>query len=304
MEERRLFEAIEQSDNDNYRRLNIPVASEASLYVDQMQATSHQGPKIKVAAIDLRTHKAFYKYQVRTSDNVNLELEGTIFWQVNDVAKMIKMTSDPAGDVWAKARSTLIGVISDTTLAVFMKEFNNIVDKAFMMSTSEAHEAGFYTRRGLEITNMELTKYAPIDEHTKTVLQNIIRQTVNRINDLQKQRSRNDVATEKLNMDILLEQNKTDLIETQALNSRLLAETRGSTAGTKEAMSIASFIDGLNETIPNATGRMELFKTQKILAATNKDTQQLATGDASLYVAPKDLDLRLQMPHESHAPEL
>jgi len=284
------------------RRLQtIPVADEKSLYVDQMQATTHSGPKIKVAAIDLRTQKSFYKYEVRTADNVKLELEGTIFWRVENIQDMIKMTSDPAGDVWAHARSTLIGVISDNTLADFMVNFNTLMGVAFNRSTTD----DFYTRRGIVLTNLELTKYAPVDEHTKTVLQNIIRQTVNRINDLQKQRSRNDVALEKLTMDIALEENRTRLIETEATNSRLLAEQKGTTAGTKEATSIAFFIEGLNETVPNATDRMGLFKQEKILESTNKDTQQLSSGEASLYVAPKDMELRLQMPHEaSHAPEL
>lgn len=275
------------------RRLQIPVADEASLYVDQLQATTHSGPKVKVAAIDLRTHKSFYKYEVRTSDNVQLDLEGTIFWKVEDVQQMIKMTSDPAGDVWAHARSTLIGVVSNTTLGNFMYNFHSLVDEAFELSTTD----DFYSIRGIRLTNMELTRYAPVDPHTQSVLQNIIRQTVNRINDLQKQRSQNEVAMEKMEMDVQLEENRTLLINTQAENSRLLAETAGATDGTKVSHEIRSFVDGLNETMPNQTGRLELFRQQKIYESTNRDTKQLATGEASLYVAPKDLDLRLQIPH-------
>merc|ERR1719203_2273706 len=100
---------------------------------------------------------------------------------------------------------------------------------------------------------------------------------------------------EKLGMDIRLEENRTKLIESQATNSRLLAETMGSTKGMRVATEIGSFINGLNETMPNSTGRMELFKTQKKLSSTNKDTAQLSSGQASLYLAPKDLDLRLSM---------
>lgn len=277
------------------RRLEaIPVADEASLFVDQMQATTHSGPKVKVAAIDLRTQKSFYKYEVRTSDNVKLELEGTVFWLITDVPSMIKMTSDPAGDVWARSRSTLISVISNTTLGKFMRNFNQIVESAFELSTRD----DFYKVRGIELANMELTKYAPVDEHTKTVLQNIIRQTVNRINDLQKQQSQNDVAMEKLDMDIRLEKNRTDLISVQGMNTRLLAETVGTTAGSKVANQISSFVDELSGTFSNQSEKVELFKDQKIMASGNTDTQQLTSGHASLYVAPKDLDLRLQMPHE------
>merc|ERR1712159_911206 len=55
--------------------------------------------KVLVQKIDMRPQYAFFEYTVRTSDNVELVLEGTIFWQVSDVAKMIKRTGDPKGDV-------------------------------------------------------------------------------------------------------------------------------------------------------------------------------------------------------------
>merc|ERR1711988_62960 len=56
--------------------------------------------KIPVTKIDMRPQYAFFEYTVRTSDNVELVLEGTIFWQANDVAKMVERTGDPKGDVW------------------------------------------------------------------------------------------------------------------------------------------------------------------------------------------------------------
>ena len=42
--------------------------------------------KVPVQKIDMRPQYAFFEYTVRTSDNVELVLEGTIFWQVSDVA--------------------------------------------------------------------------------------------------------------------------------------------------------------------------------------------------------------------------
>jgi len=63
--------------------------------------------KLPVSKIDLRPQYAFFEYKVRTSDNVELLLEGTIFWSVQHVPRMIERTGDPKGDVWYHARSAL-----------------------------------------------------------------------------------------------------------------------------------------------------------------------------------------------------
>merc|ERR1712176_1638006 len=76
--------------------------------------------KVPVTKIDTRAQYAFFEYTVRTSDNVELILEGTIFWQVVDVPKMIQATGDPRGDMWYHARSSLIQAISRVSLEEFM----------------------------------------------------------------------------------------------------------------------------------------------------------------------------------------
>merc|ERR1712110_93875 len=94
--------------------------------------------------IDTRSQYAFFEYEVRTSDNVALTLEGTIFWQVIDVPKMIQTTGDPKGDVWFHARSAMIQAVSRVSLEVFMAEFNEIVNKA-----TKADDT-FYSERGVQ----------------------------------------------------------------------------------------------------------------------------------------------------------
>merc|ERR1719353_1415315 len=101
--------------------------------------------KVPVTKIDMRPQYAFFEYTVRTSDNVELTLEGTIFWQVHDVAKMIERTGDPKGDVWYHARSALIQAVSLNTLESFMASFNAIVIKAVAM------DEPFYAERGVKI---------------------------------------------------------------------------------------------------------------------------------------------------------
>merc|ERR1712226_1164780 len=96
--------------------------------------------KIQVQKVDMRARHIFFKYEVRTSDNVKLILEGTIFWRVTNVTTMISATADPEGDVWHHARSALIEAVSNATLADFMSGFNGIVMESFRRQAQD----GFY----------------------------------------------------------------------------------------------------------------------------------------------------------------
>ena len=110
--------------------------------------------KVPVTKIDLRAQYAFFEYKawykVRTSDNVELLLEGTIFWQVADVPHMIERTGDPNGDVWYHARSALIQAVSAVTLEQFMASFNTIVSKA------AETDVAFYEQRGVRLHGLEV----------------------------------------------------------------------------------------------------------------------------------------------------
>merc|ERR1712193_133173 len=155
----------------------------------------------KVTKIDLRAQYMTFNYEVRTSDNVRLRLEGTVFWRVINVPKMIHATADPMGDVWHHTRSTLIQAVSQVTLEKFMEGFNTIVMNAFQ---SEAADS-FYKDRGVAVQSMEVTRFECMDKKTAKVLEQIIQETTNRINRLQEQESENDVAAAKLTAEIKLE---------------------------------------------------------------------------------------------------
>ena len=110
---------------------------------------------------------------------------GTIFWQVSDVAKMIKRTGDPKGDVWYHARSALIQAVSTVTLETFMASFNAIVQQA------AATDKAFYDERGVVVHNLEVVRYEPKDAETGRTLQAIIQETTNHLNRMQQQTSEN-----------------------------------------------------------------------------------------------------------------
>lgn len=212
--------------------------------------------KMPVGKIDMRAQKMFFSYEVRTSDNVKLRLAGTIFWRVRDVSRMISMTSDPSGDVSQHARSALIQAFSKATLSSFMSEFNNITMEAFRAQASD----GFYLERGVELQSMELTRYDCVDAETALVLQQIIQETTNRINQLQKSESENEVRSARLQADIELEKQRTELIHSRAENTRIEADMAGRAAGAELAQSASTFIAGLNESLPDVAARVDLYK--------------------------------------------
>merc|ERR1712178_401971 len=87
--------------------------------------------------IDMRIQRTFYSYAVRTSDNVELMLMGTIFWRVENVSKVILVTSDPSGDVWHHCRSSFMQAVSNVSFDDFMGSFNTLVKDAYSRDVAD-----------------------------------------------------------------------------------------------------------------------------------------------------------------------
>lgn len=250
---------------------------------------SSNGGTESVEKIDLRARKVFFRFEVRTRDNVKLNLEGTIFWQVRNVSKMILATADPQGDVWHHARNALIQAVSNATLAGFMSGFNQIVTASFERESTD----GFYIDRGVELQSMELTRFDCADPETSKILQQIIQETTNKINKLTAQESANQVKAAALAAEISLEKSRTELIRTKTANDKLAAKMQGESTGVELAESASTFIDGLRAAVPNVTTRVELYRMHNELLHRNHDTKNLASGKAQLFLTPQDLNLRV-----------
>merc|ERR1719217_584455 len=237
--------------------------------------------------IDLRTRKMFFSYEVPTSDNVKLRLDGTLFWRIVDVAKMIRETGDPEGDVWHHSRSALIQAVSKITLQNFMASFSNITTDAYQLQAAD----GFYADRGVSIGSMELTRFEPVEASTAQILQQIIQETINRINRLQVQESSNEVAAAALQAEIQLERQRTALITSKAENAKLEAEMAGDADGQQLMRAAAAFIGGLNNSVPDVEDRLKLYSMHQKLKSKNIDTANIAAGKAKLFMTPADLSL-------------
>merc|ERR1712070_1124851 len=144
------------------------------------------------------------------------------------------------------------------------------VAKAFETQSTD----GFYKERGVEVQSMEVTSFECVDEETANVLQEIIRETTDRINKLQAQESQNEVMAAKLAADVKLEKQQGDvraakiaadiMVEKQRLeflkakqgNDNLESTIRGDAEGLKLTRKAATFLDGLKSPLPDGAQRL------------------------------------------------
>merc|ERR1711959_513938 len=94
----------------------------------------------------------------------------------------------------------------------------------------------------------------------------------------QKQRGENEVKAAELAAEILLE-------------ARMQGEANGMTL----MRAADSFIGGLNETVDNVTARVDLYKLHETLKGHNTDINNLASGQAELFLTPSNVNLKLAM---------
>merc|ERR1711998_545991 len=158
-----------------------------------------------------------FEFNCRTQDNVELILEGSFFWEVVDLKAMLKFTADTSGDVCNHARSKFIEKVSKVTLQQFM---NNLSQIASMVHTEDDN---FYKQRGVLIHSLEVTGYRCAEDSTAHILEQIIQETTNRMNRMQKQESENEVQLQCIKGDIAEEKARMELLNVQIENSNAKA---------------------------------------------------------------------------------
>merc|ERR1719321_1414117 len=264
---------------------------------DGKSAVTHS----EINKIDMRIQRTFYSYVVRTNDNVELMLMGTIFWRVGNVTRMILGTSDPSGDVWHHCRSSFMQAVSNTSFDSFMGSFNNLAKDAYYRDVSD----GFYTERGVSLLSMEVTRFEAVNSETKDTLRKINEETTNQITLLKKQEGENAVRAAKMRSDIALaeeqtqaelrlEGQKTSLIETRIGNDLLQKKADAEGDAQPFAQHAKSFIEALNETGVSVSSGMGLYRVLREAEHHNEDTKNIASGNAQLFLTSNDVKLNLR----------
>jgi len=233
----------------------------------------------RMKVFDSRPWYMDYEFTVRTSDNVELTLGISFFWSLENIAFMIRNTDDAPGDICHHARSEIIQAVSKVTLDDFMHRFNELVTETILESGDT-----FYEERGSRIHSVEVRSFECLDKKIDRVLQEIIKESTDRINRLQLVASENEVAIEKMRGKIEEEKLKGQLIDVKNEHQRKEALIDGEA----EAQRVAAFIKGLKD-VASSEEAIAIFneiRKQEIMTS-------LAQSDAHLYFTPAECDLRL-----------
>jgi len=235
---------------------------------------------LKIQRFDCRAQYMWFEFDCRTSDNVELILEVTMFWDVKDLPKLIRSTGNLPGDIYNQARSQFIKHVAQVTLKEFM-------EKLHMVSSSiHAEDKSFYDSRGVTIHSLEVTRYNCAEQRTSEVLQQIIEETTNRLNRLSKAESENEVAIFKMQGEI--EQGKL-MTELNVLKHKQ-AQDDARVAGAAEADRCSAFMQGLVDEVPKLEDRMTMWQVLRKQDALSV----VSEGGGNLYYTPNDVDLSIR----------
>ncbi|MCI0530156.1 MAG: hypothetical protein L0Y56_22160, partial [Nitrospira sp.] len=204
----------------------------------------------------------------------------TFFWQIIDVEAMIRTTDDTPGDVCSHARSLIIQSVSQVTLEKFLAAFNAIVREAVFN-----RDNSFYAERGVKLHAVEVRSITCKDPDTQRILQEIIQETTNRLNRLQKQESENEIRLKQVKGEIEAEKMKGQLLETRREHFRVEALMEGEA----EARRVKAFLDGLGNKV-SLEDKIALFNT----LCKQDALEKLSKGTAQLYFTPAEVDLSIE----------
>ncbi|CAE7450684.1 MVP [Symbiodinium natans] len=233
-----------------------------------------------IERFDCRAQFMSFEFNCRTSDNVELILEGTFFWEVVDLPAMVKSTGDTSGDLCNHARSQFIRHVAKVTLKEFMDSSHAIAKRVWEEDTE------FYASRGVKIHSLEVTRYQCADSRTSEILEQIIQETTNRMNRLSQAESENEVSLFRTH----------GQIEQERLNGELLAikhqhsEAEAEVVGRAEANRVSAFIAGLEPKVEKLEDRIALWQVLR----KNEALSCISEGNASLYYTPSDVDLSIE----------
>jgi len=268
----------EEKRGNKPRSFFLPPYSEI-VGLDWSRGRKRDQKGLQITRFDCRPQYMKFEFNCRTSDNVELVLEGTFFWEVVDLPKMVNITGDTSGDLCNHARSQFIRMVSKVTLKEFMEEMHNIAARV------HKENPDFYERRGVKVHSLEMTGYKCADRSTSEILEQIIQETTNRMNRLSQQESENEVKLFKMQGQIKQEEGRAELLSIQQEHQQEEARVNG----TAEAERVCAFMQSLAEELPDLKERIKAWETLRKTDALSV----ISSGDAQLYYTPSDVNLSI-----------
>jgi len=237
--------------------------------------------EVAVSYFDMRPQFMTYSFSCRTVDNVELTIDLTFFWEITDVSQMIRKTDDLPSDICNHARSIIIQEVSQVTMEKFMSQFNIIIARAVLDRPDP-----FYQERGSKVLSVEVRAIHCRDPATEKVLQEIIKETTDRLNRLQKQASENEVRLYKMKGDIECEKMNGDLLKIKHDHHRAEALMEGEA----QADMIKSFLKGLDSASVPFEIQVSMWQTLQKM----ESVDELSQGNSQLFFTPADVKLSIE----------
>uniref|UniRef100_A0A7S2KD58 Uncharacterized protein n=1 Tax=Zooxanthella nutricula TaxID=1333877 RepID=A0A7S2KD58_9DINO len=152
---------------------------------------------------------------------------------------------------------------------------------------------------------MEVTRFEAVDGETRETLRRINEETTNQITQLKRQEGENAVRAARMRADISLEEEETrrkvaleqernSLIRSQAANDLLQKTSDAEGLAQTYAQHAKSFIKAVNETGVSVQSGLDLYKALKDAEHHNVDTQNLASGRATMFLTSSDVKLNIR----------
>mmetsp|Transcript_6699 Transcript_6699/g.12150 ORF Transcript_6699/g.12150 Transcript_6699/m.12150 type:complete len:546 (+) Transcript_6699:56-1693(+) len=322
--------------------------------------------KREVTKIDTRIQQLpFWFDDIRSKDNMEFELEGLIFWQITDVAQMVRSTGDPTSDIWHRLRSRIAEASTGSSFLTFLENASRVKDA--VIENELTNHSDFYTSRGLTLYSFQLIEVElHSDELAKDIEKKISAAATERLNSIEKantqfqlelvqiqathakevqavdnqlaleaknaeanlqkkineaklsafvertrseneilkaendaklkatqQNASNEMKLAELEAQKIYEEQRVMLLDLLELTARKEASSSGSATGLELGKSLEEYLLTLNESLPNVSDRVSLYRLHQEIASRKATTANLAGGKAQLYVTPENVNLNL-----------
>lgn len=293
--------------------------------------SSRAGEMKTFSRLDQRMQQLFFQYDdVRTNDNIEFEVEGTIFWEIEDVPKLVTSTNDPTGDIWHRMRSQISQAAGNYNYAGFLTSLRNMTAAV----REQELDNPFYSMRGIKVYDFQLIEVELKDEELEAnIVDAMALEAIDRINRVNQEISESEVEIVRLqgiyNVDaaraqneqsleqlraqnalvveqnqhqlkveqqrntILLEQERTGYLDVVHANSMLEATTIGAREGAIQGASINEYLNSLNTSDLSLSEAVRLYELRLAYQNANITTSNIAMGAAELYLTSDDANLHL-----------
>jgi len=235
----------------------------------------------KVEIFDIRPHDMDFEFSVRSCDNVEIKMVVNVYWNIENIERMVKATSDPPQDICNHVRSQVLSISSKMTTKDLMEYSTSELIKSIY--DEDLH---FYEMRGVKVSRIDILEKKCADPGVEKTYRAIIDTKIERVGNLEKQRGDNDKRVAEIEGEISIESHRNNLLLQKMKNMDLENRTQGESEGAK----IKMFFDGLGTEI-SLEDKMKIYME----TLRSKRIEVVAGNVKQLYVKPDDVGFNLNL---------